>query len=64
MSLPRMRTAPEAIRQIKELDPNSAFTLRALRRMMSEGTIPVVNINSKRLINLDTLLDYLGGSAD
>lgn len=64
MSLPRMRTAPEAIREIKELDPNSAFTLRALRRMMSEGTIPVVNINSKRLINLDTLLDYLGGNAD
>ena len=30
MSLPRMRTAPEAIREIKELDPNSAFTLRAL----------------------------------
>lgn len=64
MSLPRMRTAPEAIREIKEFDPNSAFTLRALRRMMSEGTIPVVNINSKRLINLDTLLDYLSGSAD
>ena len=64
MSLPRMRTAPEAIREIKELDPNSAFTLRDLRRMMSEGTIPVVNINSKRLINLDTLLDYLGGSTD
>ena len=64
MILPRMRTAPEAIREIKELDPNSAFTLRALRRMMSEGTIPVVNINSKRLINLDTLLDYLSGSAD
>ena len=64
MSLPRMRTAPEAIREIKKLDPNSAFTLRALRRMMSDGTIPVVYINSKRLVNLDTLFDYLSGCTD
>ena len=64
MSLPRMRTAPEAIREIKKLDPGSAFTLRALRRIMSDGTIPVVYINSKRLMNHDTLFDYQSGCTD
>lgn len=59
MSIPRMRTAPEAIAEIKSIDPNTAFTLRALRRMMNTGEIPVVTVNSKRLINLDNLFDYL-----
>ena len=33
--------------------------LRALRRMASRGEIPVIRIASKRLINLDLLLDIL-----
>ena len=53
--VPRMRTAPEAIAELQKIDPNTALTLRALRRMMTMGEIPVVNINSKRLINLDNL---------
>lgn len=58
-SIPRMRTAPEAVAEIKKLDPETAFTLRALRRMMNTGEIPFIEVNSKRLINLDTLLNYL-----
>lgn len=59
MNIPRMRTAPEAIQEIRKADPNTALTLRALRRMMNTGEIPFVNVNSKRLINLDTLFEYL-----
>lgn len=59
MALPRMRSAPEAIREIRREDPGTAFTLRALRRMMETGEIPVVKVCSKRLINLDLLLEYL-----
>lgn len=59
MNIPRMRTAPEAIAELQKIDPNTALTLRALRRMMNTGEIPVVNVNSKRLINLDTLFEYL-----
>lgn len=59
MSIPRMRTAPEAIAELKKADPETAFTLRALRRMMKTGEIPVVKVESKQLINLDTLFDYL-----
>lgn len=59
MTLPRMRTAPEAIKEIHELDPKSGLTLTALRRMMKTGEIPVTYINTKRLVNLDLLIEYL-----
>lgn len=56
---PRMRTAPQAIAELKKIDPDTAFTLRALRRMMNNGEIPVVKVESKRLVNFDTLLSVL-----
>ena len=59
MNLPRMRTAPEAIKEIQEIDPRSSLTLTALRRMMKTGEIPVTYINTKRLVNLDLLIEYL-----
>lgn len=59
MNLPRMRTAPEAIKEIREIDPRSSLTLTALRRMMKTGEIPVTYINTKRLVNLDLLIEHL-----
>lgn len=59
MTLTRMRTIPKAFAEIKALDPNTDFTLRALRRMVKNGEIPTVQIASKKLINLDLLLDVL-----
>lgn len=58
-NVPRMRTLPKAYAEIKALDPNTAFTMRALRRMVNSGELPVVQINSKKLINLDLLLHML-----
>lgn len=55
----RMRTIPKAYQEIKELDPNTCLTLRALRRMVNNGEIAVVQIASKKLINLDLLLEKL-----
>ena len=63
MALPRMRTAPEAIREIQREDPGTAFTLRALRRMIASGEFPCVQVCSKKLVNLDYLLDYLSGGS-
>jgi len=59
MTLTRMRTIPKAFEEIKALDPNTDSTLRALRRMVKNGEIPTVQIASKKLINLDLLLDVL-----
>lgn len=58
--IPRMRTLPEAVREIKRVDPDSALTLTALRRMVRVGQIPCVNIASKKLICLDALYELLG----
>ena len=58
-TVPRMRTLPEAERMLRELDESSAITLTALRRMVSEGRLPVTRIGSKRLINFDLLLRLL-----
>ena len=55
----RMRTIPKAYQEIKELDPHTCLTLRALRRMVNNGEIAVIQIASKKLINLDLLLEKL-----
>ncbi len=59
MNTPRMRTIPQAYLEIKKIDPDTALTLRALRRMVKNKEIPTVNVASKKLINLDLLLDKL-----
>lgn len=58
-NIPRMRTLPEAVREIKKIDENTALTVTALRRMVDNGEIPYIKIASKRLICLDTLIEIL-----
>lgn len=62
--IPRMGTLPEALKMLKELDRSTAITLRALRRMVNNGEIPVVMVGSKRLINFDKLLERLNMPAE
>ena len=62
--IPRMRTLPEALKMLKKLDRSTAITLRALRRMVNNGEIPVVMVGSKRLINFDKLLERLNMPAE
>ena len=59
MTVPRMRTVPEAFRELKAADPNTAYTLRALRAAVNRGDIPAIMVGSKRLINLDQLFEML-----
>ena len=54
-----MRTIPKAYEEIKQLDNNTCFTLRALRRMCANGDIPTVKVGNKTLINLDLLINTL-----
>lgn len=58
-NIPRMRTIPEAVKLLQELDSSTAITLRAVRRMVNAGQLPVTMVGSKRLINFDKLLDLL-----
>lgn len=59
---PRMRTIQEAAVELRRIDPNTAVTPYFIRRMVLNGTIPHVKAGNKRLVNLDTLLDYLANA--
>lgn len=54
-SLPRMRSLPEAAKELKEYDPHTSFTEPVLRRMVREGNIPHVKSGRRILINLNSL---------
>ena len=56
---PMMRTIPQAYRDLKKLDPDTAITMRALRRMVNNGELPTVTVASKHLINMNLLFDML-----
>lgn len=55
----RMRTAEGALQIIKQQDPETAVTLRAIRRLINAGVIPCVPVGRKKLINVDGLIAYL-----
>lgn len=57
--LPRMRTVKEAVAEIKAIDPDTAVTFYQVRRLALQGVLPVVPAGNKRLICLDTLIEYL-----
>ena len=56
---PRMRTAAGALDIIKAEDPETAVTLRYIRRLISTGIVPYVPVGRKKLVNVDSLLTYL-----
>lgn len=56
---PRMRTLPEAFRELKEKDPHTCYTLRALRTSVNNGELKCVKVGSKTLIDLDNLYEML-----
>lgn len=60
-NVPRMRTIDNAYAEIKAIDPQTDFTKRALRRMVSNKEIPTTKIGNKNLINLDLLIAKLSG---
>ena len=61
MATPRMRTAPGALEIIKATDPDTAVTLRYIRRLIATEAVPHVDAGRKKLVNVDQLLKFLGG---
>lgn len=57
----RMRFAAQAVREIRQLDPNTQVSVRFVRHLVATGAVPSVPVGagSRRLVNLDALLDYL-----
>ncbi|MBQ6265777.1 MAG: hypothetical protein IJK60_10045 [Clostridia bacterium] len=63
VSAPKMRTAEQAIEELKRVDPETALTVRAVRRMISTGEIPFVRVGNKFLFDFNVLCDYLSGGS-
>ena len=55
----RIRTVNTAFEEIKAKDPSSAITKTAIRRLLSNGTIPSINIGNKVIFNMDDLENIL-----
>lgn len=66
MALPRMRTAPEVLKIIKEQDPDTAVTEHYLRGLIKSGKVPVTHVGRKKLVNADAVIEYIaaGGEPD
>ena len=58
-NVPIMRTLPEAFAELKKADPNTSYTLRALRSAVKKGEIPSIKVGNKNLINLHNLYKSL-----
>ena len=57
--VPRMRTAPKIVAEIKAIDPGSEVTEHYVRQLAKDGKVPVVWAGNKALINLDDVLELL-----
>lgn len=60
----RMRTIDEAYREISNYDPNTSVSKNAIRRLAKSGKIKTVFVGRRILVNLDSLIDYLGFSRE
>jgi len=57
----RVRTINEAAAYFQELDPGTALTKTAIRRLVTTGTIPSTRIGNKYLVDVDQVAIYLQG---
>ena len=56
---PRMRYPEQALAELKLEDPSTPVTVYMIRRLVSTGTIPSIQTGRRRLLNYDSLLEYL-----
>ena len=59
INIPRMRTIPKIVAEIKALDPETEVTVHWVRQLAKTGAVPVVWAGCKALINLDDVLTLL-----
>lgn len=57
----KLRTISQAADYIKTVDPDTALTQTAVRRLVVTGKIPSIRAGNKYLISLENLDAYLSG---
>ena len=64
-SVRRIRTLPQAVKEMREADPGTCVTLNALRCWVKSGAIPSTKAGKNFLVDMDALgLFITGGVAD
>lgn len=59
--IPRMRTIRQCADYFRQQDPESGLGEWRIRQMVNQEEIPVYHAGRRILINLDTLIAYVGG---
>lgn len=59
--LPRIRTIPKAVEEIKRQDAETHISTGILRRLLKEGKIPSTKTGKNFLVNMDDLESFLSG---
>lgn len=59
MGIPRMRIAADVLAEIKALDPDTRITLHYIRSIINQGKVPVRKAGTKKLVDVDKVLEYL-----
>ena len=54
----KIRTISQIMKMLKEQDPETAITERALRRAVKDNLIPHRNVGNKVLLNYDDVCSY------
>ncbi len=62
--MPKMRTIQEAYNELKKIDPETAVTPHAIRKLVLSGEIPHIKAGKKYLVNMQILENYLCGKGD
>lgn len=60
--VPRIRTIRQAVKEIKIKDPETVLTYHILKKLVENGTIPCINQESRKYVNLDTIYEYLNAA--
>ena len=55
----RLRTIPNALKEIKKDDPDTSITYCALKKLCDNGLIRTIKVGNRVLINYDELLTIL-----
>ena len=55
----KLRTIEQAYNDLKTLDPETAISKWFIREAVLNGDLPFLQVKSKRLIDLDDLLQYI-----
>ena len=57
--LRRMRTINQVVEELKTIDPTTAITYSFINTLIKENKIRYIAVGTKRLVDLDSLIEYL-----